>query len=111
MLKEVVKSAKNSVKARVLPPGKHAWTPLNKHVFSCGFVEVSLSFVCHDSEVILKFRDLISKLEKDVGAVMRLEREERELAASEAKVHIKMFPAEIILQSGTKNGFGLQSGI
>lgn len=38
------------------------------------------------SEVILKFRDLISKLEKDVDAVMKLEREERELAASEAKV-------------------------
>uniref|UniRef100_A0AAQ5WW58 RNA helicase n=1 Tax=Amphiprion ocellaris TaxID=80972 RepID=A0AAQ5WW58_AMPOC len=57
MLKEVVKSAKNSVKARVLPP-----------------------------EVILKFRDLISKLEKDVEAVMKLEREERELAASEAKL-------------------------
>uniref|UniRef100_A0A8D3CCK3 RNA helicase n=1 Tax=Scophthalmus maximus TaxID=52904 RepID=A0A8D3CCK3_SCOMX len=58
-LKEVVKSAKNSVKARVLPP-----------------------------DVILKFRDLISKLEKDVEAVVRLEREERELAASEAKVHV-----------------------
>ncbi|XP_072237461.1 probable ATP-dependent RNA helicase DDX27 isoform X2 [Leuresthes tenuis] len=58
-LKEVVKSAKNSVKARVLPP-----------------------------EVILKFRDLISKLEKDVEAVMRLEREERELAASEAKLSV-----------------------
>lgn len=38
------------------------------------------------SEVILKFRDLISKLEKDVEAVMKLEREEREMAASEAKV-------------------------
>jgi len=59
MLKDVVKSAKNSVKARVLP-----------------------------SEVILKFRDLISKLEKDVEAVMRLEREERELAASEAKLSV-----------------------
>ncbi|XP_069371234.1 probable ATP-dependent RNA helicase DDX27 isoform X2 [Paralichthys olivaceus] len=59
MLKEVVKSAKNSVKARVLPP-----------------------------EVILKFRDLISKIEKDVGAVMKLEREERELAASEAKLSV-----------------------
>uniref|UniRef100_A0A669EFI0 RNA helicase n=1 Tax=Oreochromis niloticus TaxID=8128 RepID=A0A669EFI0_ORENI len=56
MLKEVVKSAKSTVKARILPP-----------------------------EVILKFRDLISKLEKDVEAVMKLEREERELAASEAK--------------------------
>uniref|UniRef100_A0A665X8U3 RNA helicase n=1 Tax=Echeneis naucrates TaxID=173247 RepID=A0A665X8U3_ECHNA len=59
MLKEVVKSAKSSVKARVLPP-----------------------------EVILKFRDLITKLEKDVDAVVKLEREERELAASEAKVHL-----------------------
>ncbi|XP_034387989.1 probable ATP-dependent RNA helicase DDX27 isoform X1 [Cyclopterus lumpus] len=58
-LKEVVKSAKNSVKARVLPP-----------------------------EVILKFRDLISKLEKDVEAVMRLEREEREMAATEAKLSV-----------------------
>lgn len=38
------------------------------------------------SEVILKFRDLISKLEKDVEAVVKLEKEERELAASEAKV-------------------------
>ncbi|KAG7226644.1 hypothetical protein INR49_001814, partial [Caranx melampygus] len=59
MLKEVVKSAKNSVKARVLPP-----------------------------EVILKFRDLITKLEKDVDAVVRLEKEERELAASEAKLSV-----------------------
>ncbi|XP_062419712.1 probable ATP-dependent RNA helicase DDX27 [Pungitius pungitius] len=58
-LKEVVKSAKNSVKARVLPP-----------------------------DVILKFRDLITKLEKDVQAVIRLEREEREMAASEAKLSV-----------------------
>uniref|UniRef100_H2MCT2 RNA helicase n=1 Tax=Oryzias latipes TaxID=8090 RepID=H2MCT2_ORYLA len=59
ILKEVVKSAKNSVKARVLPP-----------------------------DVVLKFRDLICKLEKDVEAVMRLEKEERELAASEAKLSV-----------------------
>ncbi|XP_073324487.1 probable ATP-dependent RNA helicase DDX27 isoform X1 [Pagrus major] len=59
MLKEVVKSAKTTVKARVLPP-----------------------------EVILKFRDLISKLEKDIEAVVKLEREERELAASEAKLSV-----------------------
>lgn len=44
-------------------------------------------YVCV-TEVILKFRDLISKLEKDIDAVMKLEREERELAASEAKVHL-----------------------
>lgn len=59
MLKEVVKSAKNSVKARVLP-----------------------------TEVILKFRDLIGKLEKDIEAVMKMEREEREMAASEAKLSV-----------------------
>ncbi|KAM9813407.1 putative ATP-dependent RNA helicase DDX27 [Neosynchiropus ocellatus] len=59
MLKEVVKSAKSSVKARVLP-----------------------------AEVVLKFRDLISKLESDVEAVVKLEREERELAASEAKLSV-----------------------
>uniref|UniRef100_A0A673A4D5 RNA helicase n=1 Tax=Sphaeramia orbicularis TaxID=375764 RepID=A0A673A4D5_9TELE len=66
-LKEVVKSAKNSVKARVLPP-----------------------------EVILKFRDLISKLEKDVDAVMKLEREERELAASEAKCTVSLNQSKLI---------------
>ncbi|KAK5873175.1 hypothetical protein PBY51_013812 [Eleginops maclovinus] len=59
ILKEVVKSAKNSVKARVLP-----------------------------TDVILKFRDVITKLEKDVEAVVRLEREEREFAASEAKLSV-----------------------
>ncbi|CAN9512231.1 unnamed protein product [Ophioblennius macclurei] len=58
-LKEVVKAARSSVKARVLPP-----------------------------DVVLKFRDLISKLEKDVDAVVKLEREERELAASEAKLSV-----------------------
>lgn len=59
MLKEVVKTAKSAVKARVLPP-----------------------------EVVLKFRDHIQKLEKDVEAVIKLEREERELAASEAKLSV-----------------------
>jgi len=58
MLKEIVKKAKTAVKARVLP-----------------------------QEVILKFRDLIEKLEKDVYAVMRLEREEREMAHSEAQIN------------------------
>ncbi|XP_057703106.1 probable ATP-dependent RNA helicase DDX27 [Corythoichthys intestinalis] len=59
MLKEVVKSAKSAVKARVLP-----------------------------TDVVLKFRDLISKLEKDVYAVLTLEKEEREMAASEAKLSV-----------------------
>ncbi|KAL4624351.1 putative ATP-dependent RNA helicase DDX27 [Arapaima gigas] len=57
MLKEIVKKAKTPVKARVLP-----------------------------QEVILKFRDMIEKLEKDVYAVMRLEREEREMVHSQAQI-------------------------
>uniref|UniRef100_A0A8C9T4K9 RNA helicase n=1 Tax=Scleropages formosus TaxID=113540 RepID=A0A8C9T4K9_SCLFO len=59
MLKEIVKKAKTPVKARVLP-----------------------------QEVILKFRDLIEKLEKDVYAVMRLEKEEREMAHSQAQISV-----------------------
>ncbi|XP_029943261.1 putative ATP-dependent RNA helicase DDX27 isoform X3 [Salarias fasciatus] len=58
-LKDVVKTARTAVKARVLPP-----------------------------DVVLKFRDLISKLEKDVEAVLKMEKEERELAASEAKLSV-----------------------
>ncbi|XP_026856547.1 probable ATP-dependent RNA helicase DDX27 [Electrophorus electricus] len=57
MLKEIVRKAKMPVKARVLP-----------------------------QEVILKFRDLIEKLEKDIYAVLRLEKEEKEMAQSEAKI-------------------------
>lgn len=57
MLKEIVKKAKTAVKARVIP-----------------------------QEVILKFRDLIEKLEKDVYAVLRLEKEEKEMAHSEAQI-------------------------
>ncbi|KAJ8401331.1 hypothetical protein AAFF_G00385620 [Aldrovandia affinis] len=57
MLKDIVRKAKTPVKARVLP-----------------------------QDVILKFRDRIELLEKDVYAVMRLEREEREMAHSEAQI-------------------------
>uniref|UniRef100_A0A673J846 RNA helicase n=1 Tax=Sinocyclocheilus rhinocerous TaxID=307959 RepID=A0A673J846_9TELE len=57
MLKEIVKKAKTPVKARVVP-----------------------------QEVVLKFRDLIEKLEKDVYAVLRLEKEEKEMAHSEAQI-------------------------
>lgn len=57
MLKDIVKQAKTPVKARVLP-----------------------------QEVILKFRDRIEKLEQDIYAVMRLEREEREMTRSEAQI-------------------------
>uniref|UniRef100_A0A8B9KMA0 RNA helicase n=1 Tax=Astyanax mexicanus TaxID=7994 RepID=A0A8B9KMA0_ASTMX len=58
MLKEIVKKAKTPVKARVLP-----------------------------QEVILKFRDLIEKLEKDIYAVLRLEKEEKEMVHSEAQIN------------------------
>ncbi|KAF7469671.1 Hypothetical predicted protein [Marmota monax] len=57
MLKEIVKAAKAPVKARILP-----------------------------QDVILKFRDKIEKMEKDVYAVLQLEAEEREMQQSEAQV-------------------------
>ncbi|KAG8131432.1 hypothetical protein E2320_009371 [Naja naja] len=58
MLKEIVKAAKTPVKARILP-----------------------------QDVILRFREKIEKLEPDVYAVLRLEREERELQSSEAQIN------------------------
>uniref|UniRef100_A0A8D0LAD8 RNA helicase n=1 Tax=Sphenodon punctatus TaxID=8508 RepID=A0A8D0LAD8_SPHPU len=58
MLKEIVKTAKTPVKARILP-----------------------------QDVILRFREKIEKLEPDVYAVLRLEREERELQHSEAQIN------------------------
>lgn len=57
MLKEIVKAAKAPVKARILP-----------------------------QDVILKFRDKIEKMEKDVYAVLQLEAEEREMQQSEAQI-------------------------
>ncbi|XP_077023275.1 putative ATP-dependent RNA helicase DDX27 [Tamandua tetradactyla] len=57
MLKEIVKSAKAPVKARILP-----------------------------QDVILRFRDKIEKMEKDVYAVLQLEAEEKELQQSEAQI-------------------------
>ncbi|CAK7319998.1 Probable ATP-dependent RNA helicase DDX27 [Vulpes lagopus] len=58
MLKEIVKAAKAPVKARILP-----------------------------QDVILKFRDKIEKMEKDVYAVLQLEAEEKELQQSEAQIN------------------------
>ncbi|KAM6112759.1 LOW QUALITY PROTEIN: putative ATP-dependent RNA helicase DDX27 [Pterocles gutturalis] len=58
MLKDIVKTAKTPVKARVLP-----------------------------QDVILKFREKIENLEKDVYAVLCLEREEREMQQSEAQIN------------------------
>ncbi|XP_016522847.1 putative ATP-dependent RNA helicase DDX27 isoform X1 [Poecilia formosa] len=84
-LKEVVKSAKNSVKARVLPTGKRQGRSGSSA--KSGQNQTETGFVS-PPEVVLKFRDLISKLEKDVEAVMKLEREEREMAASEAKLSV-----------------------
>ncbi|NXD67415.1 DDX27 helicase, partial [Eolophus roseicapillus] len=57
MLKDIVKTAKTAVKARILP-----------------------------QDVILKFREKIENLEKDVYAVLCLEREEREMQQSEAQI-------------------------
>ncbi|XP_040837272.1 probable ATP-dependent RNA helicase DDX27 isoform X2 [Ochotona curzoniae] len=58
MLKEIVKAAKAPVKARILP-----------------------------QEVILKFRDKIEAMEKDVYAVLQLEAEEKEMQQSEAQIN------------------------
>ncbi|NWW30841.1 DDX27 helicase, partial [Panurus biarmicus] len=58
MLKEIVKTAKTAVKARILP-----------------------------QDVILKFREKIENLEKDIYAVLCLEREEREMQQSEAQIN------------------------
>ncbi|KAK7803310.1 hypothetical protein U0070_009070 [Myodes glareolus] len=57
MLKEIVKAAKAPVKARIIP-----------------------------QDVILKFRDKIEKMEKDVYAVLQLEAEEKEMQHSEAQI-------------------------
>ncbi|KAI5215964.1 putative Atp-Dependent Rna Helicase Ddx27 [Manis pentadactyla] len=58
MLKEIVKAAKAPVKARILP-----------------------------QDVILKFRDKIETMEKDVYAVLQLEAEEKEMQQSEAQIN------------------------
>uniref|UniRef100_A0A8B9P7Y3 RNA helicase n=1 Tax=Apteryx owenii TaxID=8824 RepID=A0A8B9P7Y3_APTOW len=58
MLKDIVKTAKTPVKARILP-----------------------------QDVILKFREKIENLEKDVYAVLCLECEEREMQQSEAQIN------------------------
>nr|XP_020025524.1 probable ATP-dependent RNA helicase DDX27 isoform X2 [Castor canadensis] len=58
MLKEIVKTARAPVKARILP-----------------------------QDVILKFRDKIEKMEKDVYAVLQLEAEEKEMQQSEAQIN------------------------
>ncbi|XP_023576557.1 probable ATP-dependent RNA helicase DDX27 isoform X2 [Octodon degus] len=67
MLKEIVKAAKAPVKARILP-----------------------------QDVILKFRDKIEKMEKDVYAVLQLEAEEREMQHSEAQLNT----AQRLLEKG-----------
>uniref|UniRef100_A0A8D0ZA43 RNA helicase n=2 Tax=Sus scrofa TaxID=9823 RepID=A0A8D0ZA43_PIG len=67
MLKEIVKAAKAPVKARILP-----------------------------QDVILKFRDKIEKMEKDVYAVLQLEAEEKEMQKSEAQINT----AQRLLEKG-----------
>ncbi|CAI5778681.1 probable ATP-dependent RNA helicase DDX27 [Podarcis lilfordi] len=73
MLKEIVKAAKAPVKARVLP-----------------------------QDVILRFREKIEKLESDVYAVLRLEREERELQHSEAQINTAKRKLETSAQEGAE---------
>ncbi|XP_048406307.1 probable ATP-dependent RNA helicase DDX27 [Stegostoma tigrinum] len=58
MLKEIVRKAKTEVKARVIP-----------------------------QEVVTKFRDKIEKLEKEIYAVLQLEKEEKMLQRSEAQIN------------------------
>ncbi|XP_068379886.1 probable ATP-dependent RNA helicase DDX27 isoform X2 [Eschrichtius robustus] len=67
MLKEIVKAAKAPVKARTPP-----------------------------QDVILKFRDKIEKMEKDVYAVLQLEAEEKEMQKSEAQINT----AQRLLEKG-----------
>lgn len=45
-------------------------------------------FVLFPQDVILKFRDKIEKMEKDIYAVLRLEAEEKEMQHSEAQVRL-----------------------
>ncbi|XP_053309475.1 probable ATP-dependent RNA helicase DDX27 [Spea bombifrons] len=59
MLKDIVKKAQAPVKARVIP-----------------------------QDVISKFRDKIIKLEKEIYAVLQLEKEEREMQKSEAQISV-----------------------
>ncbi|NXJ63091.1 DDX27 helicase, partial [Rostratula benghalensis] len=73
MLKDIVKTAKTPVKARILP-----------------------------QDVILKFREKIENLEKDVYAVLCLEREEREMQQSEAQIN----RAKKQLEAGKKETAG-----
>ncbi|XP_014799222.1 PREDICTED: probable ATP-dependent RNA helicase DDX27 isoform X1 [Calidris pugnax] len=73
MLKDIVKTAKTPVKARILP-----------------------------QDVILKFREKIENLEKDVYAVLCLEREEREMQQSEAQIN----KAKKQLEAGKKESAG-----
>uniref|UniRef100_V9KC99 RNA helicase n=1 Tax=Callorhinchus milii TaxID=7868 RepID=V9KC99_CALMI len=58
MLKEIVRKAKTAVKARVIP-----------------------------QEVVMKFRDKIEKMEKEIYAVLQLEKEEKMLQKTEAQVN------------------------
>ncbi|XP_063816588.1 probable ATP-dependent RNA helicase DDX27 [Pseudophryne corroboree] len=69
MLKEIVKKAQTPVKARILP-----------------------------QDVISKFRDKITKLEKEIYAVLQLEKEEKEMQKSETQISV----AQKKLQSGAE---------
>nr|XP_033819570.1 probable ATP-dependent RNA helicase DDX27 [Geotrypetes seraphini] len=71
MLKEIVKKAQTPVKARILP-----------------------------QDVVTKFRDKIQNLEKDIYAVLQLEKEEKEMQKSESEISL----AKKKLQKGEAEG-------
>ncbi|XP_069809175.1 probable ATP-dependent RNA helicase DDX27 [Dendropsophus ebraccatus] len=71
ILKEIVKKAQTAVKARILP-----------------------------QDVISKFREKITKLEKEIYAVLQLEREEKEMQRSEAQISV----AQKKLEPGAEDG-------
>ncbi|XP_072168738.1 probable ATP-dependent RNA helicase DDX27 isoform X2 [Diadema setosum] len=58
ILKELVKSARNPVKSRVVP-----------------------------QDVVAKYRDKIASLEEDIGEILRMESEEKELQSTEMQLH------------------------
>jgi len=105
MLKEIVKAAKTPVKARILPQGMRqdkkeshgqgTWLYREETLKEVLNGKVDIKWVASASvhagsfsDVILKFREKIENLEKDVYAVLCLEREEREMQQSEAQVGV-----------------------
>lgn len=77
-------------------------------VRAVGVLNLDISYLF--PEVILKFRDLIEKLEKDIYAVMRLEKEEREMAHSEAQVRSRHTPQNYMSKNEGQGLLNLVAG-